>query len=172
MEDDDPAGGGVHSAISAARAAPRNSQGAVLRLLESVAPCFATPDSTGHGVRRTLRRKGRHSNNVDRQNARRILRDTEEMSALRRRDPHPHRDHPPTHPSAAMTPISALIHSLIRRPTPMRLIVRAQPQRCPIGALSSTVRHPLWTCKQAPFLQPKSHNDRCSPARTDLSRPC
>ena len=152
MEDDDPAGNGVHPAISAARAAPRNSQGAVLRVLESVPPRFAAPDPTGDGAWPTPGCDRRRGRNVGGRDTRHIVRDAAEVPALRRRDADPRRDHPPTHPSATVTPISVLTHSLIRRPTPMGLIVCAQPQRCPIGALSSTIRGPLWNCKQAPLL--------------------
>ena len=70
-----------------------------------------------------------------------------------------------------MTHIIAPTRRIIRRPTPLQLIVRAQPQHCPIGALSSTVRGPLCTCKQAPFFSPRLADDVCSPSRTDLSRP-
>ena len=71
---------------------------------------------------------GRPGNNADGQDARSIVRDAEEVPVLRRRDPGPRRDHPPTHPSAAMTYISAPTHWLIRRPPPILLILAPDPR--------------------------------------------
>ena len=151
MEDDDPAGIGVHPAISAARAAPRNSQGAVLRVLESVPPCFAAPDPTGDRVGQppaatddtvTMPPEGTPGTSFE--TPRKCPRCGEGIWSSSR----PSADTPERHHDPHQFPT----HWLIRRPTPMRLIVRTQPQRYPTGAPSSTVRGPLGTCKQAPFL--------------------
>ena len=83
LEDDDPAGDGVHPAISAARAAPRNSQGAVLRVVESVPPYFAAPDPTGHRTRPIACRDGRRGRNAGGQHTGNLVRGSEEVPALR-----------------------------------------------------------------------------------------
>ena len=125
MENDDASGNGVHAAIPATRFAPGNSQGEVLRFLESLPALFAAPDPIGHRVGASPTRDGRRGTDADGQHVRRSVREAEEVSLLRRGDFGPRGDHPPTQQGASMIHYRFQTPLIESRPPPTSLPVRA-----------------------------------------------
>ena len=126
METDDAVRPGVHPAIPAARAAPGNSQSPVLRLLESLPSPVTTTNPTRHRDRPNPRCEPRSRHDRDGCVHGWIIPEAENVPALRQRDFGPRGDHPQTDQGATMTRIPSPARSIVPRPPPATMPMRAR----------------------------------------------